>query len=56
MLDKFGGDSLAETLDNLQRYRDRIAAPVAAPVAGGQRARASAIGGQSGEAGSGGDD
>ena len=24
VLDKFGGDSLAETRDNLERYRDRI--------------------------------
>ena len=29
MLDKFGGDSLAETRDNLERYRERISHPVA---------------------------
>jgi chorismate synthase len=33
-LDKFGGDSLAETLDNAARYRDRI--PGAAGAAGGR--------------------
>jgi len=34
-LDKFGGDSLAETLDNLARYRERIAkSPVAGPETG----------------------
>ena len=31
MLDKFGGDSMAETKDNLDRYRERISAP--SPVA-----------------------
>src|SRR6266536_6148374 len=34
MLDKFGGDSLAETRDNLDRYRARIAAPSPASSAG----------------------
>jgi chorismate synthase len=33
VLDKFGGDSLAETLDNLGRYRDRLANGPAAGVA-----------------------
>ncbi len=33
MLDKFGGDSLAETKDNLERYRARIAAPPATAAA-----------------------
>ena len=33
VLDKFGGDSLAETLDNLGRYRDRLAKGPAAAVA-----------------------
>ena len=58
ILDKFGGDSLAETRDNLARYRERIGRAPAAPVAGGRRAA-----GASGEAartadevGSGGDD
>ena len=36
-LDKFGGDSLAETKDNLERYRERIGRPIEAPVAGGRR-------------------
>lgn len=62
MLDKFGGDSLAETLDNFARYGQRIAQPPEAPVAGGRRATAGGrqpavadtTGG--GEAGSGGDD
>ncbi len=64
VLDKFGGDSLAEARDNLERYRDRISRPPEAPVPGGPRA---ALGGGSavagvagapadGEAGSGGDD
>jgi chorismate synthase len=30
-LDKFGGDSLAETLDNVARYRERIARPPESP-------------------------
>ena len=37
-LDKFGGDSLAETRDNLDRYRERISEAPEAPVAGGRRA------------------
>jgi chorismate synthase len=58
-LDKFGGDSLAETRDNLERYRERSAHPPESPVAGGRRAgaepaRAGTTG--DGEAGSGGDD
>ena len=64
VLDKFGGDSLAETRDNLERYRERISRPPEAPVAGGARAGrggssdvASAAGAPAdGEAGSGGDD
>ena len=51
MLDKFGGDSMAETRDNLDRYRQRIARPVGAEGAGAPVGR-----GPSGEAGSGGDD
>ena len=31
-LDKFGGDSMAETLDNAARYRERIAHPVRPPA------------------------
>ncbi len=59
VLDKFGGDSVAETADNLARYVDRISRPPEAPVAGGRRrAGATAAGGPGGdgEAGSGGDD
>ncbi|HET7727010.1 MAG TPA: chorismate synthase [Candidatus Limnocylindrales bacterium] len=33
-LEKLGGDSMAETLDSLARYRARIAAAIEAPVAG----------------------
>ena len=64
VLDKFGGDSLAETRDNLERYRERISRPLEAPVAGGARAgrgdgpEATGVAGApaDGEAGSGGDD
>ncbi len=61
VLDKFGGDSLAETLDNVGRYRERIARLPEAPVAGGRRAGARSAGAGDaddgyGEAGSGGDD
>jgi chorismate synthase len=66
VLDKFGGDSLAELRDNLERYRERISAPIEAPVAGGRRGRpagaaarrpnADRSGAASGEVGSGGDD
>ncbi len=38
VLDKFGGDSLAETRDNLERYRERISQPPEAPIAGGRAA------------------
>ena len=49
MLDKFGGDSIAETKDNLERYRARIAAPLAtAAAAAGASVEV--------ESGSGGDD
>ncbi|HET7474129.1 MAG TPA: chorismate synthase [Candidatus Limnocylindrales bacterium] len=57
MLDKFGGDTIADTKDALERYVARISRGVEAPVAGGRRpgaARLSAVGGD--EAGSGGDD
>ena len=53
VLDKFGGDSLAETRDNLERYTARIAAPRGAPAA--RAATASPLAGTD-EAGSGGDD
>ena len=60
MLDKFGGDTIDDTRDALERYVARISEPIEAPVAGGRRAGAptaddgSATGGD--EAGSGGDD
>ena len=38
MLDKFGGDTIADTRDALDRYVERISGPVEAPVAGGRRA------------------
>jgi chorismate synthase len=64
MLDKFGGDSLDETRDNLARYQARIAAAFEAPVAGGRRRATVAAGGAdvpvqsptTDEVGSGGDD
>jgi chorismate synthase len=34
VLEKTGGDAMAEVIDNLDRYRHRIAQPPAAPVAG----------------------
>jgi chorismate synthase len=55
ILDKFGGDSIADTLAALEAYRARIARPPEAPVAGGQR-RAGTSQPEDGEAGSGGDD
>ena len=57
MLDKFGGDSLAETRDNFESYRQRIAQTPETPVAGGRRGDGEVGGGAGdGEAGSGGDD
>ncbi len=65
VLDKFGGDSVAETNDNLERYRERISQAPDAPVAGGRRSGSTTAGPGSagadeptgdGEAGSGGDD
>ena len=57
MLDKFGGDTVADTRDALDRYVERISRPPEAPIAGGRRA-GSAAGSVAGgdEAGSGGDD
>jgi Chorismate synthase len=37
MLDKFGGDSLDETRDNLERYRERIGRRPDSPRPGGRR-------------------
>ena len=62
VLDKFGGDTLAETRDNMARYLLRIAQPPEAPIAGGPRrsgrAPRAAAGTTptDGESGSGGDD
>ena len=58
VLEKTGGDSMAEVKDNLARYRERIGRAPEAPVAGGRRAAAVATHGLTGtdEAGSGGDD
>ena len=60
MLDKFGGDTLADTRDALERYRARIAAPIEAPIAGGRRGSApgdvAAADTAAAEVGSGGDD
>ena len=60
MLDKFGGDTIADTRDALERYRSRIAAPIEAPVAGGRRTAVPADGAAAdtaaAEVGSGGDD
>jgi chorismate synthase len=50
MLDTFGGSTIGDVRASLDRYIERISAPVSAPVAGGQRVP----GGD--EAGSGGDD
>jgi chorismate synthase len=60
MLDKFGGDTIADTRDALDRYVERISRAVEAPMAGGRWAGPSATDESSGaggdEAGSGGDD
>ena len=52
VLEKFGGDSLAETRDNLERYRARIATPPGRDGADAASAGPRLVG----EAGSGGDD
>ena len=56
MLDKFGGDTIVDTRDALDRYVERISRAVEAPVAGGRGAsdQSGPPGGD--EAGSGGDD
>ncbi|MEA2519251.1 MAG: chorismate synthase [Chloroflexota bacterium] len=65
MLDKFGGDTIGDTRDALDRYVERISRPVQAPQAGGRppmpregrvpsRSTAQPLAGD--EAGSGGDD
>lgn len=56
VLEKAGGDSMAETTDNLRRYRERLARPPSAPVAGAvSGGHADAAEGE-GVFGSGGDD
>jgi chorismate synthase len=52
VLDKFGGDSLAELRDNFERYRERIAVSPEAPVTASPAAAPAA----EAESGSGGDD
>jgi len=57
MLDKFGGDTIGDTRDALDRYVERISRAPEAPVPGGRRrgsAAVSLVGGD--EVGSGGDD
>ncbi len=49
MLEKFGGDTIADTRDALDRYVARISATVEAPIAGGRRSVAA--GGRRGEPG-----
>ena len=44
VLDKFGGDSLAETRENLARYQERIGRAPEAPAPGGRRERGSSGG------------
>jgi len=68
VLEKTGGDSMPEVLDNLHRAQARMAAPIAAPAAGDgsgghasvttdrPAAVAAAVEPDAGEAGSGGDD
>jgi chorismate synthase len=64
VLEKFGGDTLDEVRESMTRYRERIARPLEAPVAGGRRrdrvgATAAETGdgdGSAGDFGSGGDD
>jgi hypothetical protein len=64
MLDKFGGDTIDDTRDALERYVGRISRTIDAPVAGGRHGSASPAAVAAGhptesggdEAGSGGDD
>ncbi len=58
VLAKFGGDSVDETRDNVERYRERISRPVPPPAIGGARAAVPGHGEPTGTdvAGSGGDD
>ena len=69
MLDMFGGSTIGDVRASLDRYVERISAPVAAPMAGGPRSSdagtrrtqavdgdASVVDGEAGAVGSGGDD
>jgi chorismate synthase len=57
MLDMFGGSTIGDTREALDRYVARISAGVEAPVTGGRRGAASSTVSTGGdEAGSGGDD
>jgi chorismate synthase len=56
MLDTFGGSTIGDTKDALERYVARISAGVEAPVAGGRRGAAPSGVPGGDEAGSGGDD
>ena len=57
MLDKFGGDTIGDTRDALDRYVDRISRAPEAPIAGGRRSGSVVEPvGAGDEAGSGGDD
>ena len=58
MLDTFGGNTIGDTRDALDRYVARISAAIEPPVAGGPRAAKAGRGATAGgdEAGSGGDD
>jgi len=58
VLEKAGGDSLAEVRDNLERYRERLARPTRGSAASTSSAAGPAATREpgSGEAGSGGDD
>jgi len=60
VLEKAGGDTIADAMANLDAYKARVAAPMDAPTAGGVRGDAPVAAGHgltgSDEAGSGGDD
>ena len=56
LLEKTGGDSMAEVRDNLARYRERIARAPEAPMAGGRTGGHVLVGEAEGIVGSGGDD
>jgi len=51
VLDKFGGDSIGETRDNFERYRERISRAPDAPIAGGRRPAGEGVGAAEGAGG-----